>query len=188
MAHDEYQIPHGYNESSIRAELEAIEYTQAPEREPMPFQRIKAIESQIFAVRQEKTGTEKKPNGWLSGLVFAPQNQTVQDIIEDESLIGEALFGEGHRFWLDARPAQTVYTNNVADWYHLQPNPNDPKQPIVLRFQTTPQRIHKLYMGREYEPTLQDIEVFSAAVEAYGAAVASGVQYTHKKSRYGLAA
>jgi len=103
---------------------------------------------------------------------MTPQNNTLHDLIEEESKVGGQLFGEGHKFWLDAKPG-TVFANDVADWYHLQVNPVNPKHPTVLRFQTTPNNIHKLYEGREYPPTQQDVQTFVAAVQAYDVAVQS---------------
>ena len=172
MANDEYQIPKNYSEPEIRAQLDAIDYIQpSPEREAAPYQGIKDIEARIFSYRKAALAMEKKPKGWLNGLVFRPQNNTLRDLIDEESKLGGALFGEGHKFWLDTKSNETVFHNDVTDWYHLQANPADPKHPIVLRFQTTPHSIHKLYEGREYAPTVQDLEIFVKAVQAYDAAI-----------------
>lgn len=174
MAHDEYQIPSNYSESEIRAEIDAIDYTPAtPEVEAAPYQVIKDIEARIFSYRDASLAMDKKPKGWLNGLVFRPQNPTLRDLIEEESQLGGKLFGEGHKFWLDTKSTGTVFHSNVADWYHMQTNPANPKQPTVLRFQTTPHSTHKLYEGREYAPTLQELETFVKAVQAYDTAILS---------------
>lgn len=174
MASDEYQIPNNYSEPEIRAEIDAIEYAQAsPENNKTPFQVVKDVEARVFSRRDAalNVNVEKKPKGWLNGLVFQPQNNTIRELIDEESKRGGKLFGEGHRFWLDAKSDKTIFHNDVADWYHLQVNPINPKHPTVLRFQTTPNSFHKLYEGREYTPTPQDIETFVQAVEAYANAV-----------------
>lgn len=191
MVNDEFHIPDIYTESEIRAQIDAIEeYVQpSPEREVTPYQRIKAAEAEIFALREKKLTTEKKPRGWLSGLVFRPQNNTLHNLIEKESEVGGALFGPGCKFWLDIKSNETVFHNDVADWYYMVNNPANPKKPIVLRFQTTPQGIHKLYDGREYEPTPQEIDTFIQAVEAYTSAVSARyVSRDDIRSRYDLAA
>lgn len=169
MAKDQYQIPQNYSEPEIRAQIDAIQLT--PEVEPAPYESIKRIEAQVFAYREAALSVEKKQKGWLNGLVFAPHNQTIQDLVEHESVAGGQLFGEGHKFWLDAKDNGTVFHNDVADWYHMQANPANPKHPTVLRFQTTPSSIHKLYEGREYALTVQDLETFVTAVQAYNAAI-----------------
>lgn len=169
MAHDQYQIPGGYNASDIRAELESIQFT--PEREAAPYQRIKDIEDKIFSYRATAMAVVNKPSGWLHGLTMRPQQKSVSELIDEESRYGGKMFGEGHRFWLDNKGGDTVFQNDVADWYHLQVNPANPKRPTVLRFQTTPHSIHKLYEGREYAPTLQDLEIFVKAVEGYAQAI-----------------
>ncbi len=170
MAKDEYQIPNEYNETAIRAQIDAIQ--QTPEHiQPAPYQGIKNIESKISSYRESALLLEKKRKGWLSGLVFSPANNTLGDLIEKESNIGGKLFGKGNKFWLDAKSNSTVFHNDVADWYHSRVNPANPKRPIVLRFQTTPNSIHKLYDGREYAPTIQDLEILTKAIEAYAEAV-----------------
>ncbi len=171
MAKDEYTIPNNYSEPEIRAQLDAIQYAPTtPEVQRAPYQRIKDNENIIFSYREAALATEKQPKKWLGGLVSKTQTTTVRDLIEKESQIGGQLFGGG-KFWLDNKSQSTVFHNDVADWYHLQNNPANPKKPTVLRFQTTPYTIHKLYDGREYAPTVQDLEIFVQAVEAYTQAV-----------------
>ncbi len=184
MTNDEYHIPHHMREpehsveSDIRAQLDAIQYS--PEKQPALYQHIKDLEEMIFAKRESQVGIVKKPKGWLKGLVFTPQSQTLRDIIDHESRIGgAATFGEGHRFWLDAKATDTPYTNNVADWYHVGPV----EHPAVLRFQTTPEQIHKLYEGRDYQPSQQEIDTFVAAVEAYANAVLADTTENHNDYR-----
>jgi len=169
MAHDQYQIPQSLSEPEARAEVESI--TRTIEQERAPYQHIKDIEARIFSYRETALAMEKKPRTWLGGLVFAPQNTNLRTLVDEESVLGGSLFGEGHRFWLDNKAQATVFHNDIADWYHMQPNPADPKNPIVLRFQTTPYSIHKLYNGVEYSLTIQDLEHFLAATEAYVGAV-----------------
>lgn len=171
MVKDQYQIPQNYSEPEIRAQIDAIQLS--PEVVLAPYQQIKNIEENIFSYREAALAVEKKPKGWLKGLVFSPHEQTIQELIEEESKLGGRLFGEGHKFWLDAKTNDTVFHNDVADWYHVQMNPANPKRPTVLRFQTTPHSIHKLYEGREYAPTIQDIETFVKAVQAYDSAILS---------------
>jgi len=171
MVKDQYQIPQNYSEPEIRAQIDAIQLS--PEVMMAPYQQIKNIEEKIFSYREAALAVEKKPKGWLGRLVFTQHPQTIQDLIEDESKLGGQLFGEGNKFWLDAKTNDTVFQNDVADWYHVQLNPANPKRPTVLRFQTTPHSIHKLYEGREYAPSIQDIETFVKAVQAYDSAILS---------------
>ena len=173
MANDEYQIPNNYSEPEIRAQIDAIEeYVQpSPEKEVTPFQHVKEVEARVFAHREAALAKEKRPKAWLNGLVFKPQNNTLHDLIEKESEVGGALFGKGNKFWLDAKSNNTVFHNDVADWYHVQPNPLKPKELKPIHIQTTPYSIHKLYNGREYTPTPQDISIFFQAVDAYADAI-----------------
>lgn len=173
MANDEYQIPTSSVEHEVRAQVEAI--ITNPETEPTPsiHARIKNTEQRIFSQRERALHTEKRPaTGWLRGMVFAPRQQTIQDLIEKESVLGGALFGSGQRFWLDNKVPDTVFQNEIADWYHLQVDPADPRRHTVLRFQTSPHSIHKLYEGREYPMSAQEVDTFIQAVEAYQDAVA----------------
>lgn len=182
MANNQYQLPKNYSESDIRAQIDAIQYApHTPEKARAPFQEIKDHSNKIFSYREVALATEKKPKGWLGSLVFKPEKNTIVDLIEKESKIGGELFGEGHRFWLDNRSNNTVFHNDVIDWYHLKPNENNPKKPTILRLQLISynnsegfeeQTLHKLYNGLEYAPTLQDIEIFSNAVKLYGERVA----------------
>jgi len=170
MAHDEYQIPAYYTEQEARADVESI--TANPvETEAAPYQRIKDIENTVFSYRDAALAMEKQPNKWLRHFVTTGRGETLEGLIDKESAYGGALFGAGHKFWLDNKSSTTVFRNEVADWYHLQQNPADPKNPIVLRFQTTPQSIHKLYNGVEYSLTIEDLEHFIAATEAYTRAI-----------------
>lgn len=173
MANDQFQLPKNYSQSEIRAQLDAIQYAPVnPEQQRAPYQGIKDIENKIFSYREAALALNKKAkNNWLGSLVLKPHNNTIRDLIEEESKFGGEMFGKGHRFWLDNKSNATIFHNEVADWYHSQPNPNDPRNPIVLRFQTTPDNIHKLYEGREYAPTIQDIEIFTKAIDNYTKAV-----------------
>lgn len=173
MANDQYKIP-----TSIYAEpevlVERVENTLVPEHEATPYEHVKEIEATIFSYREAAQALDKPQRyQWIRSLVsFAlPKHHTITELIEQESQIGGALFGPGQRFWLDAKSSNTVYQNNITDWYHLQPNSANPKEEIVLRFQVTPYSIHKLYDGREYELTIQDLERFVDAVDAYKDAV-----------------
>lgn len=167
MLNDQFSIPTMPSQDKDPAHLRFT-----PEREAGPYWGIKAVESRIYSYRAAAMAIQAKPRKWLRGLVTAPAHQpTLGDFIEQESYIGGALFGEGHAFWLDIPSGSADDPNQVSDWYHMQPNLADPKNPTVLRFQTTAQRIHKLYDGREYEPSVQDLEVFVRAVEAYSQAV-----------------
>lgn len=172
MAHDEFQIPTNYSEPEIRAEIDAIEHAnETPEYRETPIQIVKGVQARIFALRDESLSIEKRQQkGWLNGLVFKPQNSTVNSLIDRESELGGALFGKGHRFWLDVKAHATVFNDDVADWYHMQANPANPQDPKIIRFQTA-QRIHKLYKGREYPMTTQEVETFVAAVQAYEPAI-----------------
>ncbi len=173
MANNQFQFPKSYSESDIRAQLDAIQYAPVnPEQQRAPYQGIKDIENKIFSYREAALAMNKKAkHSWISSLVLKPQTMTIRDLVEEESKLGGEMFGKGHRFWLDNKSNSTVFRNEIADWYHTQPNPDDPSKPIVLRFQTTPEKIFKLYEGREYAPTIQDVEIFTKAIENYTKAV-----------------
>ena len=169
MAHDTYQVPES-SLSDIRADLDAVQYS--PEKQPEPYQVVKDIEEKIYAYRDSLLAGQKKPKRWLSGFVYAPQDQVLHNLIDKESQRGGALFGEGHRFWLDNKPAQAPYQSLVGDWFHAQPQAAGSKEPpTVLHFQTTPRAIYKLFNGHNYEPTIQELETFVKAVEAYVRAI-----------------
>lgn len=173
MANDQYQIPQYSLEPQEQAQFEATQHTYAsPEKEAAPYQHIKDIETQIFSYRAAALAMEsgRRSKGVLSGLVFGPRRSTIRELVDEESRLGGQLFGKNHRFWLDAQQGQAA-DGSVADWYHSQPNPANPDAPIVLRFQTTPYGIYKLYEGREYAPSIQELETFVRAIEAYAAAI-----------------
>lgn len=166
MVNDQYSIPQPTPKSS-----ESAYFQLTPERETGPYWGIKEIESRINSYREAALATQRPPKKWLGGLVLMPSHQpTVASLVEKESEVGGSLFGPGHKFWLDVESTKG-FAEGVSDWYHMQPNPNDPKNPIVLRFQTTANSIHKLYNGIEYAPTVQDLEIFVQAVEAYSRAI-----------------
>lgn len=168
MAHDEFKIPQQYSEPEVRAQIDAIQNTATPKKESAPFQRIKDIEAQVFSYREAAMALNgaKKSDGRLGTLVRKPSHPSIAELIDAESYVVGKKFGPGHRFWLDNKHG-SVFNNNIADWYHSQENPADPKHPTVLRFQATPYRLHKLYEGREYAPTVQEVETFVKAVELY---------------------
>ncbi len=169
MAHDTYQFPES-SLGDIRATLDAVQY--APEKQPEPYRVVKDIEEKIYTYRDALLAGQKKPKKWLSGLVYAPQDQVLHKLIDKESQLGGAMFGEGHRFWLDNKSSQTPYQSTVGDWFHAQPQPAGSKEPaVVLHFQTTPRSIYKLFNGHNYEPTIQELETFVKAVQAYMRAI-----------------
>ncbi len=180
MAHDTFQIPELNTESQLRAQVDAVFESRLPEIETIPaqFQFIKDIETEIYTAREKATSTAKKPRSWLRGLVSSPQAFTVHELIERESQLGGELFGQGHKFWLDEKTS-TQFHSESADWYHQQFNPQTPKTPTVLRFQTTPQSIHKIYKGREYPVTEQDVTHLIEAIKAYPSAITPLYSDTH---------
>lgn len=167
MVNDQYSIP-----KSNMQDVEPVYIRPTPERETGPYWGIKAVESRIFSYRAAALESQPKAKKWLGGLVSVPSHQpTMAELIEEESRLGGAMFGPNHSFWLDVESYGGNFPGEVADWYHMQPNPEDPKKPIVLRFQTTAQKVHKLYNGVEYAPTVEDLGIFVKAVEAYSQAI-----------------
>lgn len=177
MGYDEYQIPKGYDQTEIRAEIDGIQGTLAQnsvEKDKAPFQIIKDIENTVFEYRNKslnelgRNAARRGSVGWLLGsLTTMPKRPTVSELVDKESCLGGDIFGNGAKFWLDVKPADTVFSNDVADWYYMQNASGNPNQPTVIRFQTTPYSIHKLYNGVEYAPSLDELKTFIKAVELY---------------------
>lgn len=195
MNNDEYHIPvsaklegaepNGATSKSHKPESHKPESTEPPvlfsvESDVVSFEHIKAIEENIFAHRDvylQNVATQKssRHNLLLSGLMSSRQNEprTIEELIEHESRYGGAIFGNENKFWLNGQANyggsgfNSGFNNWVSDWYHVQPNPNDPKYPLVLHFQTTPQSVHKLYEAREYPMEPAEVQQLFKAITAY---------------------
>lgn len=170
--HHQYQIPLNAENSAeqIRARISAIVQPESPEVLVAPYEAIKRIERAIHDQRETALELGRRPaavkRSLLQVLGLVPiARPSLHDLVDDESHLGGRIFGEGDRFWLD------VHANGderqVADWYYVHPNSQNPKEPTVLRFQTTPHAIHKLYNGKEYPMTVADLEHFVQSVAAY---------------------
>jgi len=172
MASDLYQIPEFYNESEIRAEINDIQQFVNQEHDKGPYQFIKDIEAELFSMREVSLYEQAQAtHHWLRKLVFPPQLPTLHDLIERESNVAGALFGDGHKFWLDEKVYSTFH-NEASDWYHQWTDPQNPKRTEVLRFQITPTGIHKMYEGREYPISPQETQNLIDAIISYKSTVA----------------
>lgn len=165
MSNDVYQIPEkSHQPQENTAALSA-------ESDKMSFQRIKELEETIFEYREAYLEIQPSQRAsWLKGLVSSPsqQPQSLEALIEYESHYGGAVFGPDNKFWLDVKaPYLNGLNPSVADWYHAQPDPNNPNEFTVLHFQTTPQSVHKLYKAREYPMTLDEVNILFTAISHY---------------------
>lgn len=165
MSKDVYQIPEASRQPQENTAAFSAEFDKTP------YQRIKEIEENIFEYREAYLETQSSPHSsWLKGLVLSPsqQPQSLEALIENESHYGGTVFKTDSAFWLDVKsPYSDGFNPSVADWYHTQPNPGDPKEPVVLHFQTTPQSVHKLYKAHEYPMTSEEVSVLFSAITCY---------------------
>lgn len=170
--HHQYQIPSSAENSAeqIRARISAIMQPENPEVLGAPYEALKRIERGIHDQRETALELGHRPTAMkrsllqVLGLVPTPR-PSLHDLVDEESHLGGQLFQDGDRFWLDANANNDA--RQVADWYYVHPNLQNPKEPTVLRFQTTPHAIHKLYNGKEYPMTVADLEHFVQSVAAY---------------------
>ncbi len=148
---------------------DTIQYT--PENQSEAFQLFKNLENDVASYRADALAideSEKKGIWAIWSLARPPL--TLEDLVKQEAHIGGAMFGNGHRFWLDHKGnSEYVKHNNIGDWYYTRPsNPDDLRSPeIVIHYETRPNRISKLYMGKPYALSLAELETFCKAVPQY---------------------
>lgn len=146
-----------------------IQYT--PETQQAAFQLLKDLEKDVDTYRADSLAIEEsaKKGIWAIWSLARPQI-TLEELMKQEAVIGGSPFGAGHRFWLDHKGhSEYVVQNNIRDWYYTRPsNPNDLRSPeIVIHYETRPNRISKLYMGKPYALSLTELETFCKAVPLY---------------------
>jgi hypothetical protein len=173
MANDQYRIPGQVGEGPLQNAMriaDSFQYT--PEKQPEPFQFLKDIEQEWYASREAAVELSRaKSKGKLASFGWIRPPLQLGDLLEMESELNGELFGKdsGHRFWLDHKNTNVHGVHNqIGDWYHAQPAvfPNGKKTEIVLHYQTSPNRIEKLYNGASYALTLEEIQNFCRAALA----------------------
>lgn len=173
----QFQIPHYGAEDDIRGRVDYIADPMAtPERQMTSFESIKHIEQYIFNGRIEVLSTGTYPierrRSLLQIVGLMPEAEpTMHDLVDYESKLGGRFFGRGDRFWLDIQ--SSTGNPDYSDWYHAQFNPADPVNPTVIRFQTTPDGIHKIYKGVVRTLTAEDYTAFLVSVSAYASRLAA---------------
>ncbi len=168
---NQFQIPTGYTEQAPEAIVERV---SSPEFIHYPNQELLNIEMDIFEARKRALQAEAPRTSWLQAATLRrPHQITLQELIDNESYVGGKISSStGHdRFWLDAKnPA--FEQSGVADWYFVHPTADPAAPDQVLRFQTTPTNIHKLYGGKEVPFSLEEQNAFLETAAAYEKAVA----------------
>lgn len=186
MANDQFQIPttHLQNTTapeaaaSIQAPVYSMESSQrSPEKQPVLYEHLKAIERKIDSYRETAIELDKtrKPD-WrqrvVEPLVGVRPLSPIDKYIEKERTIGGAkVFPsvQGAEFWLHKPVEGDVETR---DWYFTYPSPSQvPGEVSVIRYQTTPYSLHKIYGGLEYPLSIQETQNFQQAVVRYTQAV-----------------
>lgn len=161
MAHNQYRIP------GMPSDTQSGDSSVAPRKKAAPYQVIKNAELRIYSYRETALAVNLQKKSWSRAAnPFVAAQMEVHDLIEKESRHGGKMFGKSHRFWLDDKGGK-VFENHVSDWYHVQPNPANPKEPIVLRYQVTPTEVFKLWQGIEYRPTIDELQRLIAAIHQY---------------------
>ena len=173
----QFTIPEGIIEQqNTAALLESAPTPESqlitPEAQRSPFQVVKDIENHAFALRSQALGQTAPKATWLQAAKLRrPQQITPQELINKESFCGGKIVSrnENDRFWLDAKSA-CYDQQQVADWYFAKyiPETNGHQ---VIRFQTTPFSIHKLYEGREVALSEEERVAFLETTAAYPGAI-----------------
>ncbi len=191
----QFQIPlnHDAEYQNIPDMFDVAQPIRTPERAVAPFQFVKDIENRIFAAREavlahDSLKNTPKPSPFRSVLhatgIVKPSKKTLHDLIERESYTGGSLVrpNTADRFWLDQAYVD-VNGTSFADWYYMQQNTNvKVKTGSVIRFQTAPNNIRKIYNGHEVPLGPEEQLAFFETVTAYEPAVLDD------HGEYGLAA
>lgn len=175
----QYKFPEGEHFSSAnRDRLETFRRT--PEKPKVgPFEIIqRAARTQhdrrdtAVAIEQKNGRTFRLPLVRLEvDLGSRSKEEIYKDLIEKERRIGGTIFegGDegGYLFWLDHK-GSSIVSDDVADWHFEMPNPNDPKRPYGVHFESTSWMLNKFHKdGKMNAVTIQDIERFVPAVYHY---------------------
>lgn len=178
MDKSQYQPPRTEYSDELYRQIEQSAIHSTPERLPVaPFQMVKDIEALVDSFRdtaeaiEQAKGREVKVK-YLPISFIRPgrkHDDIRKDLVDKERSIGGQLFAEKNKyyFWYGEKGSSAIRTDDVADWYIQEINPNNNGEGIT-HIETHPHYIKKFnHAGQRVPVSLSDLEIFIPAVYHY---------------------